>query len=48
MEIAFLKDTKTSLENHLKEALNEIALKNEALVDTTNEVKSMEIELSKL
>jgi len=48
MEIAFLKDTAKSLENHLDSAINEIALDNKHIVEATDKIKTLEMEISKL
>lgn len=48
MEITFLKDTTKSLENHLNKAINEISEDKKNLLNATDKIKSLEMEISKL
>lgn len=48
MEITFLKDMVKSLETHLNRAMNEISEYNIHIVEATDKIKSLEIEISKL
>ncbi|XP_050420428.1 kinesin-like protein KIF15 [Adelges cooleyi] len=47
MEIAFLRDTVESLEGHLSRAMRQIADDNEKMVDATDRLKTLEMEMSK-
>jgi len=48
MEIAFLKDTTKSLENHLNKAINEISEKNLTILKSSDRINTLELENSKL
>jgi len=48
MEIAFLKDTKKSLENHLNKAINEISENNRIILSAADRIKTLELKISKL
>ncbi|XP_026809526.1 tropomyosin-like [Rhopalosiphum maidis] len=48
MEIAFLKDTTKSLENHLNKAINEISENNGIILGASDKIKTLELEISKL
>ncbi|XP_060842329.1 putative leucine-rich repeat-containing protein DDB_G0290503 isoform X4 [Rhopalosiphum padi] len=48
MEIAFLKDTTKSLENHLNKAINEISENNGIILGASDRIKTLELEISKL
>lgn len=48
METKFLENTISTLENHLKKAMNEIALDNENIINATDKIKSLELEICKL
>ncbi|VVC35378.1 Hypothetical protein CINCED_3A004784 [Cinara cedri] len=48
MEIEFLKDTTKTLEDNLNKALNEIANDNKNIVEATNTIKILELEIIKL
>lgn len=48
MEIEFLKDTAKLLEDNLNKAINEIAKDNKNLVEATNTIKVLELEIIKL
>lgn len=48
MEIAFLKDTTKSLENHLNKAIHEITENNGIILESSNKIKTLELEISKL
>jgi len=48
MEIAFLKDTTKSLENHLNKAINEISENNRNILSAADRIKTLELEISKL
>ncbi|XP_060871625.1 putative leucine-rich repeat-containing protein DDB_G0290503 [Metopolophium dirhodum] len=48
MEIAFLKDTTKSLENHLNIAIHEISENNGIILELSDRIKTLELEISKL
>ncbi|XP_029342112.1 putative leucine-rich repeat-containing protein DDB_G0290503 [Acyrthosiphon pisum] len=48
MEIAFLKDTTKSLENHLNIAIHEISENNGIILESSDRIKTLELEISKL
>lgn len=48
MEIAFLKDTTKSMENHLNKAIHEISENNRIILEASNKIKTLELEISKL
>ncbi|XP_022178218.1 myosin-1-like isoform X2 [Myzus persicae] len=48
MEITFLKDTTKSLENHLNKAIHEISENNGIILESSNRIKTLELEISKL
>lgn len=48
MEIDFLTDMTKSLETHLNKALNQIAEDNVRIVEATDKIKTLEMEISKM
>jgi len=48
MEIAFLKDATKSLENHLNIAIHEISESNGIILESSDRIKTLELEISKL
>lgn len=48
MEITFLNDKIKSLENNLNRAINEIGEDNANILEATDKIKVLEMEISKL